>query len=188
MANTNRPATARRNRGSARNSRGVYIEGSTARRLQEMPERRYYPEEAPARRQAKPQRAGQRVVKKGSRALSREAQKNRAKAMSMNRGFVVFIAMVSVAVLFCCINYLQLKSQYTSKMRTVASLESELSELREDNDAYESQVTSNVDLTRIKKIAIGRLGMRYPSDEQTMTYTTEGGSYIRQYQDVPDSK
>ena len=36
-------------------------------------------------------------------------------------------------------------------MSTVAALEEELSQLREDNDAYYSQVTSNVDLNLIKK-------------------------------------
>ena len=70
----------------------------------------------------------------------------------------------------------------------MAALESELSQLKEDNDAYYSQVTSNVDLTSIKKIAIGRLGMKYPSDDQTVTYETSRSSYVRQYQDVPDSK
>ncbi len=73
-------------------------------------------------------------------------------------------------------------------MKTVASLESELTQLKEDNDAYYSQVTSNVDLNRIKKIAIGRLGMKYPSEDQKMTYETSGSSYVRQYQDVPESK
>ncbi len=37
-------------------------------------------------------------------------------------------------------------------MKNVAALESELSQLKEDNDAYYSQVTSNVDLSRIKKL------------------------------------
>ena len=156
-----------------------------------MPERRYYEPsgQTPARKEARPKKGpNQQVIRPGARTLSKEAQKNRAKAMSMSRGFVIFIAVVSAAVLFCCINYLQLKSQYTSKISQVAALESELAQLREDNDAYESQVTSNVDLSRIRKIAIGRLGMKYPSDDQTMTYTTEGGSYVRQYQDIPDGR
>lgn len=73
-------------------------------------------------------------------------------------------------------------------MSEVATLEAELTQLKEDNDAYYSQVTSDVDLTEIKKIAIGRLGMKYPSKEQTMTYKTARSSYVRQYQDVPESK
>lgn len=106
----------------------------------------------------------------------------------MGRGFVVFLAVVSVAVLFCCVNYLQLKSELTGKIKTVASLETELSQIKEDNNAYESQVTSNVDLNTIKKLAIGRLGMNYPKDDQKKTYTMPSNSYVRQYQEVPESK
>ena len=43
-------------------------------------------------------------------------------------------------------------------------------------------------LNKIKQIALGRLGMKYPSDDQTVTYSTSGNSYVRQYQDIPDSK
>lgn len=180
----NRPTTARRNMNSARNPRGVYIDGSAARKLQEVPERRYYPPaQRPARQPAKV--AASPRTQERQRTLSKEAKKNRAKAMSMNRKFVVFIAVVSTAVLFCCINYLRLKSDYTRKISQVASLESELAQLKEDNDAYYSEVTSNVDLDKIKKIAVGRLGMKNPSDDQVMTYSVEGGSYVRQYQDVP---
>jgi cell division protein FtsL len=86
---------------------------------------------------------------------------------------VVFLAVVSVAVLFCCVNYLQLKSELTGKIKTVASLETELSQIKEDNNAYESQVTSDVDLNTIKKLAIGRLGMNYPKDDQKDLYYAE---------------
>ena len=116
--------------------------------------------------------------------LSRETQRNREKAKSMGRGFVLFLAVVSVAVLFCCVNYLQLKSDLTGKMKTVAVLETELSQVKEDNNAYESQVTSDVDLNTIKKLAIGRLGMNYPTDDQKKTYSMPSNSYVRQYQDV----
>ena len=88
-------------------------------------------------------------------------------------------------ILLICVNYLRLQTQITGSMKAVAALESELTQLREDNDAYYSQVTSNVDLTAIKKIAIGRLGMRIPKADQIMTYETEGRSYLRQFQDVP---
>lgn len=112
--------------------------------------------------------------------------RNRQKAMSMGRGFVFFLAVISVAVLFCCVNYLQLRADITGRIKNVAVLESELSELREENNAYESQVNSSVDLNRIKKIAIGRLGMNYPGEEQKKTYSMSNNSYVRQYQDVPE--
>lgn len=187
MAKTNRTTTARRNANTARNVSGMYVEGSAARRLQESPERPYYPAQEPARKRQKVQQQPVKSAQPQYR-LSKSAQRNRERAMAMNRGFVVFLAAVSVAILFCCINYLQLKSQITASMKNVATLEAELTQLKEDNDAYESQVTSNTDLSAIKKIAIGRLGMKYPSDNQVMTYRTEGNSYVRQYQDIPESK
>ena len=121
-------------------------------------------------------------------AANRKIQRNREKAMAMNKGFVLFLTAVSIAVLFTCINYLQVKSEITASMKNVANLESELAQLKEDNDAYYSQVTSDVDISAIKKKAIGELGMKYPSEDQIQTYVTEGNSYVRQYQDVDTHK
>ena len=168
-----------------RNARGTYLDGNTVRKTQEIPAKPY---QAPGAQTARRVREVEKPVARQPRQLSRETQRNREKAKSMGRGFVVFLAVVSVAVLFCCVNYLQLKSELTGKMKTVASLETELSQIKEDNNAYESQVTSDVDLNTIKKLAIGRLGMNYPTDEQKKTYTMPSNSYVRQYQDVPETK
>lgn len=196
MARSNRAETARRRKNNARVNRGMYVEGNTVRRIAEVPDRRRQPgRQQPGRRkqtdrnrrsvQAAPAPA---AVPKQKRQLSEAAQKNRQKATAMNWGFVVFLAVVCTAILFCSVNYLRYKSEITARMRSVANLEEELAQLKEDNDAYYSQVTSNVDLNQIKKTAIGRLGMSYPSDDQTVSYSTSGNSYVRQYQDVPDSK
>ncbi|MCI5902470.1 MAG: hypothetical protein MRZ74_08070 [Blautia sp.] len=191
----NRTATARRYPNNARHSgsagyrytvNGTYVDGSAARRLQEVPSYYPYPETQPVRRR-KPSGAPVRKKSAKPRQLSKAAQKNREKAKGMSAGFVLFLALISVAILFFSIQYLQLKSEITSRMKNIASLESELTQLKEDNDAYYSQVTSNVDMSRIKKIAIGRLGMKYPSEDQTMDYETAMNSYVRQYQDIPDS-
>ena len=187
MDRTNRAVTARRGRESVRNARGTYVDGNTVRRLQEVPYRPYPASGMPAERRRKVKKPASQTVRR-SREVSREAIRNRRKAMSMGKGFVVFLAVMCAAVLFFCVTYLQLRSDITGRIKNVAALESELSELKEDNDAYESQVTSNVDLNRIKTIAIGRLGMNYPTDAQKKTYTMSNNSYVRQYQDVPDSK
>ena len=179
--------TARRSRENVRNAQGMYVDGNTVRRLQEVPERNI-----PAvrgtqdRRQRKTTKASSTKTARRAHAVSRETMRNRQKAMSMGRGFVFFLVVISVAVLFCCVNYLQLRADITGRIKNVAVLESELSELREENNAYESQVNSSVDLNRIKKIAIGRLGMNYPGEEQKKTYSMSNNSYERQYQDVPD--
>ncbi|MDO4519289.1 MAG: hypothetical protein Q4B47_03170 [Eubacteriales bacterium] len=211
--NTRRYPNNARNYSQTRSE--MYVDGSAARRLQEYPigapnrqrpdlegrptpNRRKRPAtktstsrnrrvntNAKRRTTAERQRA---AANRQNRQLSKAAQRNREKAMSLSRGFVVFIALICVAVLGVSVYYLQLKSELTVKKNQINVMETKLSELKEDNDAYYSQVTSNVDLTNIKKIAIGRLGMKNPSDEQTVNYESAVGSYVRQYQDVPETK
>lgn len=188
MDRTNRAVTARRSRTNARSTRGMYIDGNTVRTLQEVPERPRTSVQKPRVRQQNNRKAASRRTESRARAVSRETIRNRQKAASMGRGFVVFLAVISAAVLFFCVNYLQLRAEITGRIKNVAVLETELSELREENNAYESQVNSDIDLNRIKKIAIGRLGMNYPSDDQKKTYSMSNNSYVRQYQDVPDNK
>ena len=198
MAKTTRAETARRNTHHARVNRGMYVEGNTVRRLAEVPERRQpgRPQQPgrSQRPQQRPQTSRNRQTQQHTQTarqphqLSIQAQQNRQRALGMNWAFVAFLAVVCVAILFCSVNYLRYKSEITAKMSRVAALEEELSQLREDNDAYYSQVTSNVDLNLIKKKAMGSLGMKYPSEDQTVTYSSSGNSYVRQYQDIPDIK
>ena len=151
-----------------RRPQNVYVDGNTVRKVQEVPERREYrqPEHSVRKNKAKPGLTTSEQQVRGNKPLSKAARRNRAKANNMNRNFAIFLAALGIIIVFC------------------STLESQRAELKEDNDAYESQVTSSVDLERIRKIAIGRLGMKYPSNQQTETYATEGGSYVRQYQDV----
>jgi len=175
MAAKGKNTSYRRTSASPRS--GMYVEGSAARQLYEEPEY------APRRKANK-----STPVVKANKPLSEQAQRNREKALGIGIGYIVFLALACALILVCSIHYLQLQTEITSSKKTVASLESELNQLKEENDAYYSQVTSNVDLNEIKKKAIGSLGMKLPSDDQIMTYETEGRSYVRQFRDVPDAK
>ena len=207
MAETRRTTTRRTARsGSAYRPNAdrrnlYYTDGSAVPKHQEIPERRIpdrreierrrareAEKKAREARQAQAERRAARRAELEARPLSSRTQRNRQKAAGINRGFVAFIAVICVAVLGVSVYYLQLKSEITASIRHVGTLEAELNQLREDNDAYYSQVTSDVDMGTIKKIAIGRLGMKYPSEGQTETYTTARTNYMRQYQDLPDSK
>ena len=145
--------------------RETYVDGNTVRKIQEEPS------DMAGRAQKKP--------------VSQAAKRNRQKATSTSLGFMFFLAAVCVAIVFACVSYLQLKSELTGKAKTLATLESEYSQLKADNDAYYSQVSSSADIEKIKAIAIKRLGMKYATEEQIITYETERSSYVKQYQDVP---
>ena len=120
--------------------------------------------------------------------VGRRAQRNRARAVQMSRGYVVFLAVVSVAALLMCVRYLKLKAEITTQTSEIASLESALNELKADNDALYNTVTASVDLEQIRKEAMDRLGMDYPNEDQIYQFDTSGNSYVRQYKDVPDAE
>ncbi len=147
--------------------KGAYIEGNTARQVQALPRERQ---------------------KREQPSVSKATRKNRERAQSMSMVFVLFLGVVSVAVLYTCVQFLQLKSQITGSIQNIAGLESEYSQLKADNDAYESQLNASVDLEQVKEAAMGRLGMRYPADNQVITYQMPKGSYVRQYQEVPSTE
>ena len=107
MERTNRGATTRRSKTNARSSRGMYVDGNTVRRLEERPSRQQRGSKEAQIAKRKATRPASQTERK-NRQVSRETQRNREKAMSMGRGFVFFLAVVSVAVLFwyCSISHL----------------------------------------------------------------------------------
>lgn len=152
--------------------RDSYIEGNTVRQLQTAPQRKKEVIQDPKR----------------NKAVSNRTYQNRKKALQTSKGYVFFLALVSITTLFMCIHYLQLRSTVTNQLKKVANLESTLSNLKAENDALYDKAMSSVDIEQIKKVAIEKLGMQYATKEQIIWYNTSGTSYFRQYQDVPDTK
>lgn len=110
---------------------------------------------------------------------SREVGRNRAKAHVMSLGYVVFL----VAALFVCgyvlANYVQLTSEVTAKSRRIAALESELNTMRVENDEAYNRIVTNIDLEKIREIAISELGMTYANENQIVIYESVGMDYMR---------
>ena len=112
--------------------------------------------------------------------------RRKAKKQNMGKGYVLFLAAISLITVFLCVNFLELKSDLTTKTKKIASLESEISSLKAENDAYYNNVISSIDLDEVKEIAMKRLGMNYPKKDQIFRFSTAGNSYVRQYHKVPD--
>lgn len=143
----------------------VYVYGNTARRLEVMPE-------------MEPKRTGQRVPRNAIR-------KNREKARHMNPAYVMFLSVACVVTFVVCFRYIQLRSEITGRIENISDLESQLSDLKIENDAEYSRVTNSVDLEEIKRIAMEELGMVYADEEQVVMYEDKEAEYFRQYEDVP---
>lgn len=162
-------ASRRVNSRAERYQRTTYEEGSAVRKLSYLPE----------------EEEGQELPQ---RKVSRQTSRNRQRAMQMGRGYVLFLAVICAATVFVCVNYLQQKAQMTTQSEEIAAMESKLSKLKADNDAYYNTVIASVSLETIKDAALNRLGLKYPDQSQVQYYDTEGNSYVRQYTAVPEAK
>ena len=145
----------------------TYVEGAAVRKLRV--------EEVPARerRGALEQRP---YVQRG----------RRGKAQSLSIGYTLFLAAASALTLWVCAGYLQLQADNTARVKNIAALEAQLSELRTENDDEYNRVTTSVDLEEVRDIAINELGMVYAGADQVVLYDSEGSDYMKQYAEIPE--
>lgn len=119
------------------------------------------------------------------RAESPEVARNRRKALIVNRAYVVFLALISIATVLMCVRYLRLKETITAQISRNENLESELVSLRSENDALLETISNEIDWAYIRDAAVNKLGMKYATKEQIVWYNTEDLYYVKQYQEVP---
>lgn len=110
----------------------------------------------------------------------------RARAVTLSRSGMVFLAVCLIVGLGFCLLFLRLNTTRTTQKREIAALQDSLSKLQEDNDAYEKEVDTSEDLDAIREEAMNRLKMHYPSESQIRYYNVDADGYVRQYADVPD--
>ena len=156
-------------------SNNYYVNGSAVRQLDAAP-------------QQQPRRKSEEELQRERRQRSRHnaALRNRQKAMYMSKGYVVFLSVCVAIVAISAVALIQIQSQVTHRMKNVAALESEINNLRADNDAKYKSITTSVDLNQIKDIAINELGMSYASEDQVVYYSVEKNNFLDQYQDIPE--
>ena len=97
-----------------------------------------------------------------------------------------FLLIATVAVSCSIMYYLTLQSDITNSIKSISKMESQLNELRLDNDENYSRITSNVNLEEVRNVAIQELGMRYAEEGQIITFNGEGSDYVRQTGSIPD--
>ncbi len=117
--------------------------------------------------------------------LSNTTRKNRERAARMSLGYVLFLAMAMTVAAVVLIGYIRLQSDNTMAMEKIASMESELNDLRLKNNEEYSRAVSNVDLEEVKRIAIEELGMKYAEEGQVINVEGAKDDYVRQYTEMP---
>ena len=98
------------------------------------------------------------------RKRRRAAARNQAKALRMSKSYVVFLTMA---------------------VKKIASLESQVTDLKADNDEAYKRINTAVDLDAIKEKAINELGMFYATQDQIVYYSVDKTDYMNQYNEIP---
>ena len=119
------------------------------------------------------------------RRLSDAARRNREKAARMNPAYVLFLIGAMVLTSLVLIGYIRIQADNVAMVENISSLESQLNQLKLENDEEYSRIMSSVDLDEVKRIAIEELGMQYAQEGQVITVEDTKNDYVRQYQEMP---
>ncbi len=149
----------------------TYVDGNTVRKLETVPD---YRREREERQQREIRRHNEHT-----------ARRNRERAMRMNLGYVMFLAVAAFIVAMVSVTYIQLQADMTARMKRIAALESQVANLKADNDAAIKRISTSVNLDEIKDKAINQLGMVYAGKDQIVYYTVEDDDYMDQYDEIP---
>lgn len=149
-----------------------YVDGNTVRKLEGEPEER-------RQRQLEKERRQQKQINR------HVARRNQEKALRMNMGYVIFCTMAVLITCGVCVTYIQLQSDITSRMKHISKLESQIADLKADNDAAIKRIDLSTDLENVKYKAIHELGMKYAGPAQIVYYTVEDSDFMNQYSDIP---
>lgn len=155
-------------------SKTYYINGNVVRELEES---------QPVRRDSAARRELEEAKRKKNRRKA--ARRNRENAMAMSRGYVFFLSLCVIAVAGAAFSLIKIQSSVTQRMKEVAAIESQITDLKAENDAKYKEISTSIDLNYVKDVAINQLGMKYPSPEQVVYYSVENTNYMDQYRDIP---
>lgn len=151
-----------------------YVDGNTVRRLEGEPEERR-------------QRELEREQEKKRRKNRRAAKRNQERAKRLSMGYVVFCSTAVILLGIVCGTYIHYQSDIISRTKNISALESQIADLKADNDAAIKRIGLSVDLDSIKEQALG-YGMKYALPEQIIYYSIEDNDYMNQYSDIPEDE
>lgn len=149
----------------------TYVDGNTVRKTRPMPNER----QERIRREQEEQRARRRKI----------ARRNQEREMRMNRRHLIFLSMAVGITCLVCAAYIQMQSQMNTRMNHVAALEKELADLKTENDTTLKRINTSIDLNKIKKEAMEKMGMVYASEGQVSYYNIEDTDYMTQLEEIP---
>ena len=107
------------------------------------------------------------------------------KSLAFDFKYTMFLVLAMAVMIFSCANMLMMENRIDSKKNNISNLQSEIRDMKEDNEAFENSLSDSYTLEEIYNIAVNELGMVYSEKGQIVYYDTANEDYVNQYQDVP---
>ncbi|MGB4658365.1 MAG: septum formation initiator family protein [Mobilitalea sp.] len=149
------------------NTRVNYIEGNTARQLNLAPDIRREEEEY-------------------ENFAPRKQQHRQTKSIcGINLASLMVLTVAIIATVYVCVEYLKVQASVSTMDKEIISLENDLTELTNKNDASEEAINTAYNMDYVYRIAVEELGMVYPNKNTVITYKSNNNDYVRQYEDIP---
>ena len=152
----------------------VYVEGSAARNLYALPDEGS--PKSPQKHKRKPNQPARTAVR----------PRQGGTTLPLSGASVLVLTVAAVFTLIMCVQYVQLQSEITHRLKNINRLETELNELVLQNNETDNRINSFIDLDYIYRVATQELGMRYANKNQIYKYNNSGAEYIRQYKETPE--
>lgn len=157
-----------------RRKNDYYVDGNTVRRA----------EAAPDYRQRRQERINEEEDAK-ERRRRRMVRREQERTLRVGRSYLTFLTMVMIVFGVFAGTYIKIQSDVTSRMDTVSNLESQIADLKAENDEAYKRLSTSVDLESVKKTALEELGMSYVKESQIVYYSVGDDDYMNQYGDIP---
>ena len=164
MGTQNR-AVANRNYKNQTNQNVTYLYGSTARKVETIP---------------------QRELERRNSPSTRPNSKVLAKPSPVNVPLLVLTLVAFALSGALMIQYISLNSHITVLTQSIQKLERQVNTLAAENDEYYGRIMSSIDLEKVREVAIMDLGMVYASEGQIITYDSQMDDYVEQSRVIKD--
>lgn len=122
------------------------------------------------------------------RPTRRLHKKRRQEGIVLSVPYCLFLAAACICTLILGSYYLQQQALATSSQKNIASLESDLTEMKKVNEDNLNRIETSVNLEEIRNIAINELGMVYATEENVVLYKNTSRNYVSQYEEVPQEE
>lgn len=98
----------------------------------------------------------------------------------------VVLIMAVAAVFYLCFSYVQTQNQLHEQRQQVVAIQSDIAQMKEDNEQEYQTVVDSVDLADVYRKATQELGMVRAKKDQVYTYQNKKSDMVKQYGEIPE--